>query len=293
VSRIFDMLRKSEREATGKTPATPWATSSKVKVTKVPLEVVQTGFEDAEHVAVRIKPEKHIVACGESHAPGAEKFRVLRHRLQKIRADRPLTRLLVSSAVPREGKTLVAVNLAFSFAKTSKRVLLVDADLRRPGVHQVLGLEEMSGLAEFLQGENDERTAIRRLDPVNLFYLPAGRPSSAVSELLGGGRFREFLKKAGEAFDWVVVDSAPITLFADTPHLSTLVDASLLVVRLGVTPVDTVQQALGALEGSFIAGMVLNGETERGIQHYGYYSYSDDQQDVAAVNTDKEDSGNG
>jgi len=287
------MLRKSEREATGKASATPWATSSKVKAPKVPLEVVQTGFEDAEHVAVRIKPEEHIVVCGESHAPGAEKFRVLRHRLQKIRTDRPLTRLLVSSAVPREGKTLVAVNLAFSFAKISKRVLLVDADLRRPGVHQVLGLESVSGLAEFLEGDIDERMAIRRLDPLNLFYLPAGHSSAAVSELLGGGRFREFLKKAGEAFDWVVVDSAPITLFADTPHLATLVDASLLVVRLGVTPVDTVQQALGALEGSYVAGMVVNGETERGNQHYGYYSYSDDQQDFVPVQANQEDHGNG
>jgi protein-tyrosine kinase len=293
VSRIFDMLRKSEREATGRVSATPWASNPKVRVAKESLEVLPLGFENVEHVPVRIQPDRHIVTCGENHVPGAEKFRVLRHRLQKIRADRPLTRLLVSSAVPREGKTFVAVNLAFSLAKTSRRVLLVDADLRRPGVHDVLGLEPMSGLADFLQGKIDEYAAIRRLDPSNLFYLPAGYPPSDIGDLLNGPRFREFLAKAGEAFDWVVVDTAPITLFADTPHLATLVDASLLVTRLGVTPADTIQQALGALEGSYVAGIVLNGEMERESQHYRYYSYSDEPEDSSSAQGNKEDSHDG
>ena len=293
MSRIFDMLRKSEREATGKVSATPWASNSKVKAAKVPLEVLPLGFENVEHFPARIQPDKHIVTCGESHVPGAEKFRVLRHRLQKLRAERPLTRLLVSSAVPREGKTFVAVNLAFSLAKTSRRVLLVDADLRRPGVHNVLGLEAMSGLADFLHGKIDESAAIRRLDPSNLFYMPAGHSATDIGDLLNGSRFREFLTKAGEAFDWVVVDSAPITLFADTPHLATLVDASLLVTRLGVTPADTIQQALGALEGSYVAGIVLNGEAERESQHYRYYSYSDEQEDSPSLQGNQEDSSDG
>jgi Mrp family chromosome partitioning ATPase len=77
----------------------------------------------------------------------------------------------------------------------------------------------------------------------------------------------------GEAFDWVIVDTAPITLFADTPHLANFADASLLVTRLGVTPADTVQQAVLALEGHFIAGVVVNGDIETGASKYGYYNY--------------------
>src|SRR5579859_7590099 len=110
------MLRKSEQEVTGKPLATPWAKKAAVAKAPVVREVAPANFENVECMAVSIKPEKHIVANGENHVPGAEKFRVLRHRLQKIRAERPLTRLLVSSAIPREGKTFVAVNLAFSFA---------------------------------------------------------------------------------------------------------------------------------------------------------------------------------
>ncbi len=78
-----------------------------------------------------------------------------------------------------------------------------------------------------------------------------------------------------------------------TPHLATLVDASLLVTRLGVTPADTIQQALGALEGSYVAGIVLNGEAERESEHYRYYSYSDEQEDLSSVQGNKEDSSDG
>src|SRR5260370_38488975 len=131
------MLRKSEREAMGRVSATPWASNPKVRVAKESLEVLPLGFENVEHVSVRIQPDRHIVTCGENHVPGAEKFRVLRRRLQKIRADRPLTRLLVSSAVPREGKTFVAANLTFSIRKTSRSVLLADAALPRLGVQEV------------------------------------------------------------------------------------------------------------------------------------------------------------
>lgn len=292
MSRIFDMLRKSERE-TGRASETPWASKPKVNGARMPVEVAPAGFENVEHLLLRIKPEKHIVTWGESHVPGAERFRVLRHRLQKLRAARPLTRLLISSAIPREGKTFVAVNLAFSLAKTSRRVLLVDADLRRPCVHDVLGLEAMPGLADFLQGKIDECTAIRRLDPSNVFYLPAGHSSPEVHELLHGPRLREFLKKAGEVFEWVLVDSAPITLFADTPHLATLVDASLLVARLGITPADAVREALGALEGNYVAGIVLNGDAGPENHHYGYYGAFDHQEDSASHQPDKKDSSDG
>lgn len=272
MSRIFDALRKSEQEKTGKDSFTPWAKSargnqvSKVRELSVPVP------EADIRLVPRITPERHVLASGDNHSPGAEKFRVLRHRLQKIRSERPLRKLLVCSAVPREGKTLVAVNLAFSLAKTSQHVLLIDADLRHSGVHEVLGLEAMPGLAELLENKIDERTATRRLaEPWSVHYIPAGHHSSAPGELLQGPRMAELLKQAGEKYEWVVVDSAPLSLFADTPHLATLMDASLLVTRLSVTPATAIPNSLAALEGNFIAGIVMNGDADVVTSRYGYY----------------------
>ena len=273
MSRIFDALRRSEQEKSGKTSFTPGS----VRVRKPPNSLEQEPAVAEANVCLvpRIVPERHVLACGENHTLEAEKFRVLRHRLYKIRGERALKNLLICSAIAGEGKTLVAVNLSLMLARTSQRVLLIDADLRHSGVHDVLGLEEMSGLAEFLQGRVDERTAIRRLaEPWNLCYLPAGHLSSASGELLQGPRMGDLLKHAGETYDWVVVDSAPISLFADTPHLATLTDGSLLVTRLGVTPADSLPNSLAALEGTYIVGIVVNGDEHAVSDHYEYYKYA-------------------
>ncbi|MBZ5700341.1 MAG: CpsD/CapB family tyrosine-protein kinase [Acidobacteriia bacterium] len=271
MSRIFDALRRSEQEKSGKGSSTPWTKSLSAEQPRVSLDNLPAGFEGVQRVALRIPPEKHIVTCGDNLSPGAERFRVLRHRLQRIRADRPLNKLLVSSAVPREGKTLVAINLAFSLARTSRRVLLIDADLRHPSVHEVLGIQAMPGLAEVLHCEIDARSAIRCLDPGNLYYLPAGRPPANPGELLQEPLLGELMKEGLNAFDWVVVDSAPITLFADTPHLAGHVDGTVLVTRVGVTPADAVQSALTAIEGNFVAGVVLNGGSNPSNGHYDNY----------------------
>jgi capsular exopolysaccharide synthesis family protein len=273
VSRIFDAMRRFEKENTGTAVSTPWTLQTLAEQPLSSVEERQGDFDHVERLAPRITPDKHILALGDRDTPGAEKFRVLRHRLQKIRADHPFKKLLISSAVPREGKTLVALNLAFSLAKLSARVLIVDADLRHPGVHEVLGLEPRVGLSEYLQGKIDEYKAVCWLDPWKLYYLPAGRCPETPGELLQGGKVGGLLKKLGEAFDWVIVDTAPITLFADTPHLANFADAALLVTRLGITTADTVEQALLALEGHFIAGVVMNGDTKTGSPSYGSYNY--------------------
>lgn len=275
MSRIFDALRKSELENAGPTPIGPVGKAPGVKHPVAVREEFHDVLESVEGIPLSVAPQKHILTCSDNHAVGAEKFRVLRQRLQKLRADRPLSKLLVSSAVPREGKTLVAVNLAFSLSRISRRVLLMDADLRHPGVHEVFGFEALPGLTEYLQGELDDASAMRRLDPWNLYYMPAGRSSAAPGELLQGARMAQLLNRLGEVFEWVVVDTAPITLFADSPHLAGLVDGALLVVRLGLTPVEAMQQAVAALEGNYVAGLVINGKTENHAYDHDYYRYTE------------------
>lgn len=274
MSRIFDALRKSEQEDKGPTAIEQSRKAPRVSQTAALRHEAREPFENVERIILTITSQKHILTCGDDHAVGAEKFRVLRQRLQKIRADRPLTKLLVSSAVPQEGKTLVAVNLAFSLARVSRRVLLVDADLRHPGVHEMLGLGAVHGLTEYLRGEIDDHKAMKRLDPWNLYYMPAGRSSGTPGELLQSPRMTQLMNRLGRAFEWIVVDTAPITLFADSPHLASMVDGSLLVVRLGVTPADVMQEAVAALEGNYIAGVVINGDTENRSHQYDYYGYT-------------------
>ena len=296
MSRIFDALRKSELEKTGKSSFTPWKRSARESQATKVREQELPATEANNRVVPRITPERHVFASGDSQTPSAERFRVLRHRLQKIRSERPLKKLLVCSAVPREGKTLIAVNLALSLAKTSPHVLLIDADLRQSGVHKVLGLTELPGLGELLEGKIDERAATRRLaEPWNLYYMPAGRPTAAPGELLQGPRMSELLKQAGEKYEWVVVDSAPLSLFADTPHLATLTDGSLLVTRLGVTPAAAIPNSLAALEGNFIAGIVMNGDEDAASDRYGHYyslSSTGDVEDLVEVRVEASDAMN-
>lgn len=232
-----------------------------------------TRFEDMERVIWQVDPEKRIATWGKAYPIAAEKFRVMRHRLQQLRQSRPLSRVLVTSAIPREGKTVVATNLAFALVRTSPHVLLVDADLRLPAVNKLLGLEQpMAGLAEVVEGRLEARAAIRRLDPSGLCLLPAGRAMANPLELLQSSRTQEVLTEISSAFEWIVVDAPPVNLFADSRHLAHLMDAVVLVARVGVTPRESLKQVSAALEGAFIAGVVVNSDVDFAQDRY-YYSY--------------------
>jgi len=175
MGRILEALSRSEKKNATKPSLALRGKEQLGQQLSASLEKHPVGFENVESVAWRIDSEKRIVAWGESHAVGAEKFRVLRYRLQHLRMGRALCKVLVTSAIPREGKTFVATNLAFTLVRSSPRVLLIDADLRLSSVHQMLGLPPMAGLAELLDGKLEPGAAIRRLEPSGVYYLPAGR----------------------------------------------------------------------------------------------------------------------
>ena len=127
---------------------------------------------------------------------GAEEFRTLRSRLYQIREKMPLKRLLVTSALPKEGKSFVAANLAQVLVRQhGRRALVIDADLRNPGMHRHFGATQSPGLAEYLLGECDEFAALQRGSMENLFFLPAGRTVASAPELLANGRLTLFLQR--------------------------------------------------------------------------------------------------
>jgi protein-tyrosine kinase len=216
--------------------------------------------EQVEQIGCKPRADERVLSIGRFPASAQESFRVLCQRLLQVREQRRLQTVLVTSAVPREGKTVVAINLATTLARSSSAVLLVDADLRHPRL-PVLGIAPGPGLADYLAGRIELTRAIFRVDPLGFYYLAAGFASTNPSELIQKPALREFIGQTAAAFDWVIFDSPSINLFADPRHLATLVDGVLLVVRENVTPKEAAEKSLAALDKAFIVGLVFNAST--------------------------------
>jgi protein-tyrosine kinase len=204
---------------------------------------------------------------------GTEQFRTLRSRLYRLRENLTIRTLLVTSAVPAEGKTFVATNLAQAIARQKdRRVLLIDADLRSPRIHTLLGAPSTPGLAEYLQGEANELDLIQCGGKEDLYFIPAGKQVTHASELILNGRLQKLLERLAPLFDWVILDSPPALPVADASILAGLCEGVLLVVRAGRTPSITVQKACQELQGTNIVGVALNGMEK--VQDYGeYFTY--------------------
>jgi protein-tyrosine kinase len=191
---------------------------------------------------------------------GREEFRTLRSRLYQMRERLPLKIVLVASALPEEGRSFVAANLAQALARQSGwRVLLVDADFRRPGLHSMLGTVPAPGLSDYLLSEMDAHGVIQRGPMENLFFIPAGTPASSPAELAANGRLKTLLDRVEPLFDWIIVDSPPATAVSDASLLATKCDGVLMVARSSKTSFDTLRQAGREFPQQQLIGVVLNG----------------------------------
>jgi polysaccharide biosynthesis transport protein len=190
-----------------------------------------------------------------------------------IGTDTPSLRtLLVTSARQGEGKTTVSVNLALSLARLGRRVVLVDADLRRPSVHATLGLGDEPGLADYLAHRNPWGQCIRTYSPGNLDVLVGGRGSANPSEDIASSDMRDLIGDLSRQYDFVIVDSPPLLLYpADVRMLAALTEGSLLTVRSGATPREEVVHALAQLPRA--AGVVLNAFDLRDAPSYYRQAY--------------------
>jgi len=203
---------------------------------------------------------------------GAEEFRTLRSRLCQIREKMPLKRLLVTSALPKEGKSFVAANLAQVLVRQhGRRALLIDADLRNPGMHRHLGAAPSPGLAEYLLGECDEFTALQRGPMENLFFMPAGRSVPSAPELLSNGRLKMFLQRVEPLFDWIILDSSPVIPVSDATLVASFCDGVVMVVRSNATPSDLARRAREEFPDKLLLGVVLNGAPSGKLRQSKYY----------------------
>ncbi|MBL8167966.1 MAG: polysaccharide biosynthesis tyrosine autokinase [Acidobacteria bacterium] len=208
----------------------------------------------------------------EANSSMAESYRQLRTALLLSSAGHAPRTLLITSSQPAEGKTTTSVNTAISLAQTGAAVLIVDADLRRPRVHKMFGLKNNVGLSNFLAGEGELASLIQIAMP-NLYVLPVGPLPPNPAELLGSARMKTVVETLSSNFDYVVIDSPPVSSFADSLILSALVEGVIIVVKGGVTPREMAQRTKAHLQsvGAKILGVVIN---QIKLQPHDYYYYS-------------------
>ena len=205
----------------------------------------------------------------------AESFKTLRTQILFAKdRDRPRA-LMVTSTFPGEGKTFVAANLAVSIAMgIDEYVLLIDGDLRRPRLHEMLGYTNCDGLHEYLTGKNQLPDLIIRTEIEKLSILPAGRMPPNPTELLSSTRMKEFLEEVRERYQdrFIIVDSTPMQFTAEASILANYVDGVILVIMAQKSPRKAIQEAIKSLGKDKVLGLVFNGYS-KAYDHYGrYYS---------------------
>jgi len=254
------------------TPAVPHAPARQVRDAPATLEAGDLAlFKGFSRQVV----EKLVVTSG-APATSVEQFRKLAGTLHHAQLDRNIKAVLVTSAVAGEGKTLTATNLALTLSESYKReVLLIDADLRRPTLHELFEIPNDSGLGEGLKAEAERRLPIVKISP-RLSLLTAGRPDPDPMSGLTSGRMRHIVEEATARFDWVIIDTPPVGLLPDANLLAAMVNGALLVVEAGRTPYTLVERAIEALGRERILGVVLNRVEDArafgGNRYYTYYS---------------------
>jgi capsular exopolysaccharide synthesis family protein len=216
--------------------------------------------------AVRLNPL--LVASLAPASLAAEQYRTLRTRIAFAEGAGALRTVLITSPQKGEGKSLTAANLALTMAQElQRRVVIVEADLRKPTLQQLFGLPPGPGLADYLAGAAELKDVMKFLPDHNLTVIPAGTAPANPAELLGSTAMRRMLDQLRTRFDRVILDTPPVLPLADVAVLAPMVDGTLLVVRAGVTPKPAIENALRSFDSSRLIGIVLN---ESGMEAADY-----------------------
>ena len=211
----------------------------------------------------------YAVMIDQPRSVAAEKFWRLKTKLLNLYKD-TVRVIVVTSPAPRDGKSFVALNLALAFAAEASQTLLVDADLRRPTVHNLLIPQPTIGLGDVLRGAVKVDQAIVRLKNTQLRVLPGGKPVLDPVEMLSSPACNDVFTALSQRFSRIIVDTPPIVPFADADVLAAFADGVVMVVRAGVTPATAYTQAVSLVTSTRVLGVVLNDVT-RNLADYGHY----------------------
>jgi protein-tyrosine kinase len=202
--------------------------------------------------------DERTVVSKEAPAISVEQYRRLAATLHHAQGDRGIQIVMITSAVAGEGKSLTATNLALTLSQSyRRRVLLVDADLRRPSMHKIFQIHGTSGLTDGLRADADRALSVLEISD-HLALLPAGAPDPDPMSSLTSARMRQILQEAASKFDWVIIDTPPVALLPDANLLAAMTDVTVLVIRANDTPFELVQRAIDSVGRDRIMGVVLN-----------------------------------
>ncbi len=247
-------------------------------VAEPPAPVAADAAPSAPAIAVGDADRGKLIIGDHADSSVVEQYRHLAavlHHAQKASGARSV---MVTSAIPSEGKTLTATNLALTLSESyQRRVLLIDADLRRPRLREMFALPMSEGLTDTLANPRQERLPIHQISS-RLWVLAAGRVVPDPMSLLVSSSMKQLLEDARESFDWVVVDTPPIAILPDANLLSAMIDTALLVISATSTPYPMAQRAVQAIGPQRILGVVLNRAEKAELPSaYGDYGYNHHQ----------------
>ncbi|OAS88177.1 MULTISPECIES: CpsD/CapB family tyrosine-protein kinase [Metabacillus] len=216
---------------------------------------------------------RSLISFTSPKSPIAEQFRTVRTNIQFSSVDEDLQTMIVTSSGPAEGKSTTTANLAVVFAQQGKRVLLIDADLRKPTSHYTFRTENHVGLSNVLTRQATLDEAVKTTDQDNLWVLTSGPIPPNPSEILGSKGMQMLLEKAKNEYDVIILDSPPVLAVTDAQVLSNLTDGVVLVVSSGKTEIESAKKAKELLDSAKakILGVVLNNKKVQDSQYYYYY----------------------
>jgi receptor protein-tyrosine kinase len=292
MSRVHDALRRAEQagalspQTTAEVHAAPVAATSAIAPSS--LGITPELLKRVRTVPFNPARDSHIIDLSRPHEAPAEEFRTLRTRLNHLQTQQPIHTVVLTSASPAEGKSFAAVNLAIAEAQLeSHNTLLIDCDFRRPVVHSLFQIDRGPGVTDFLQGKAQLHECIRRLEGSNLYVMPAGEGVVNPLELLNRIEVKLLMDQLPRVFNWVLIDSPPLLFAADANLLSTLCSATILVVRMGSTTIDSVTRAMQSLCENNVIGIIVNGarrgELYSKYTYYHSYYYADPESSTAVA----------
>jgi len=265
---VADLLQKVEEEIDCKQSPSELPSSAK-------LESPEAGsFVSAKVLLPAPAADSKLVCLTDQGGLAAEKFRVLGLKLRHLRERRKLKRVVITSSIPQEGKSLIAANLALNQSRSKiLNTVLIDGDLRRPELATRFGFHRnLAGLSEVLRGERQLSEVVYKLEGSGLRFLPAGMTPENPIELMQSGRLQQLLEQLETSFDWIIIDTPPVRPLADTPVWMKLADGVLMVTREGVCEKKQLERAMEVIDRSTMLGVVVN-SCSRNEQKYYYARY--------------------
>lgn len=271
----FELNRYAQESSTVAVPAQPLNGAEQAATFEIPpapsiINEGPNGTRAHRNGAANVDLEARLVTGGSGAVP-VEQYRRLAAVLHDIQSQQGLRTLMLTSALPAEGKTLTTVNLSLTLSESyGRRVLVIDADLRWPSLHKAFGLANHAGLSEVLLSDNAP-LPIANVSP-RLAVLTAGHPGDNPLAGLTSARMSQLLETCAKQFDWVLIDTPPIGLLPDAQVLARLTRAVVFVIAAGVTPGGAVARAITELGADYVIGTVLNRVENHRIPEAGYYS---------------------